>query len=130
MAKFCTNCGSPLDRSAKVCMSCGTVINGTATATSTPTNNTYTNSNTSNSSSTTQVGKSKVVAIILAFFFGTLGIHNFYLGYNQKGTIQLLITCITCGIGGMFVGLWAIIDIIMLATGRISVDGYGNPLVN
>ena len=128
MAKFCTNCGSPLDRSSRVCMSCGNVVSGTATASSTVTNNTNT-SNTS-SSSTTQVGKSRIVAILLAIFAGSLGIHNFYLGYTQKGTIQLLITILTCGMGGIFVSIWALYDLILIASGKISVDGYGNPLVN
>ena len=33
--------------------------------------------------------KSKLVAGLLAFFAGTMGIHNFYLGYTTKGIIQL-----------------------------------------
>ena len=70
------------------------------------------------------------IAILLALFVGSLGIHNFYLGYTQKGTIQMLITILTCGMGGIFVSIWALYDLILIASGKISVDGYGNPLVN
>jgi TM2 domain-containing membrane protein YozV len=31
--------------------------------------------------------KNRVVAIILTFFLGALGIHKFYLGYNFAGLI-------------------------------------------
>ena len=30
--------------------------------------------------------KQWMVAVILAFFLGTLGVHNFYLGYTTKGS--------------------------------------------
>ena len=33
--------------------------------------------------------KSKIVAALLAFFLGTLGIHSFYMGNKKKGFIQL-----------------------------------------
>ena len=34
--------------------------------------------------------KSKVTAILLAFFFGGIGIHKFYLGQNKVGLVYLL----------------------------------------
>ena len=36
--------------------------------------------------------KSKIVAALLAFFFGALGIHKFYLGKNGAGIIMLCCT--------------------------------------
>jgi len=33
----------------------------------------------------------KLIAIILAFFFGILGIHKFYLGETKKGILYLLL---------------------------------------
>ncbi len=36
--------------------------------------------------------KNKIVAALLAFFLGALGIHKFYLGYNTAGIIMLLVT--------------------------------------
>ena len=43
----------------------------------------------------------KVVAGIFALILGSLGIHKFYLGYTQEGVIQIVISVITCGIGGI-----------------------------
>ena len=43
----------------------------------------------------------KLVAGILALLLGSLGVHKFILGYTQEGIIQIVITIITCGIGGI-----------------------------
>lgn len=51
-------------------------------------------------------GKSWIVALLLCFFFGLLGIHRFYLGYIGIGLIQLFT------LGGF--GIWALIDLIMI----------------
>lgn len=56
-------------------------------------------------------GKSQMVALILAIVVGVLGIHRFYLGYTSYGIIQLLTG------GGC--GIWALIDIIRIATGDL-----------
>ena len=55
--------------------------------------------------------KSKVVALILSIFWGELGIDRFYLGYIGTGILKL----ITCG--GF--GIWWLIDLIMIATGKL-----------
>lgn len=36
--------------------------------------------------------KSGIVYILLAFFLGTLGIHNFYAGFWKRGMLQLFLT--------------------------------------
>ena len=43
----------------------------------------------------------KMIAGILAIVIGSLGIHKFVLGYTQEGIIQIVITVVTCGIGGI-----------------------------
>ena len=43
----------------------------------------------------------KVVAGIFALLLGSLGIHKFYLGYTTEGIIQIVISIVTCGIGGI-----------------------------
>jgi TM2 domain-containing membrane protein YozV len=43
----------------------------------------------------------KLVAGILAILIGSLGVHKFVLGYTKEGIIQIILTFITCGIGGL-----------------------------
>ena len=72
--------------------------------------------------------KQWIVAVILAFFLGTLGIHNFYLGYTTKGIIQLVLTLTFIGL--IVSGIWAFIDFIMLLmrSGDYATDAQGQPL--
>ena len=76
--------------------------------------------------------KSKLAAGLLAIFVGSLGIHNFYLGYTNKGLIQILVTLIggivTCGISAVAMQIWAIVEGIQILTGSINVDANGVPL--
>ena len=67
-------------------------------------------------------GKSQIIAAILAFAIGGLGIHRFYLGYTWQGVVQLLTA------GGC--GIWALIDFIRIITGDLKPkDGeYGSKL--
>lgn len=79
--------------------------------------------------------KNRIVFILLGIFFGGLGIHNFYAGYNDDGKKQLCVTLATdCGfpllfallgglsgfmmsllfvvIGGLIVLIWVINDLL------------------
>lgn len=58
--------------------------------------------------------RSKMVAALLAFFFGFLGVHNFYLGKNGRGFAQLLITVVSFGMLSFVSGVWAFIEFIMI----------------
>mgnify|MGYP000918300043 CR=1 FL=1 len=60
--------------------------------------------------------KNKTTALIISIFLGELGIDRFYLGYTGLGILKL----ITCG--GF--GIWWIIDVISIATGKMTAkDG-------
>ncbi|MFQ5760643.1 MAG: TM2 domain-containing protein [Acidiferrobacterales bacterium] len=54
--------------------------------------------------------KGFVPAILLCFFLGALGIHRFYVGKIGTGILQLIT------LGGL--GIWALIDFIMIVTGN------------
>ncbi len=60
--------------------------------------------------------KNKIVAALLAFFLGWLGIHKFYLGKTTAGVLMLLggtIGWITFGIIPFIVGVIAFIEFII-----------------
>lgn len=56
--------------------------------------------------------KSQLIALILAWVVGVLGIHRFYLGYTWQGVVQLLTG------GGC--GIWVLIDFIRIAMGTLT----------
>lgn len=57
-----------------------------------------------------------LTAVLLSFFVGVLGVDRFYLGYTTLGVLKL----ITFG----FCGIWALIDLILIALNNVNdVDG-------
>ena len=99
--KFCANCGSAINPGAAICINCGAAVSNTLAANGEQ--------------------KSKLVAVLLAFFLGGIGVHDFYLGYTKYGIIKIVLTLCT-GFGG---GIWALIDFIRLLTGSLSADANG-----
>jgi TM2 domain-containing membrane protein YozV len=65
-------------------------------------------------------GKDWLTTLLLSIFLGSLGVDRFYTGHTLLGVVKL----ITCG--GL--GIWWLIDLIMIATGSYK-DASGNPLV-
>ena len=60
-------------------------------------------------------GKSQLVALLLCFFIGVIGIHRFYLGYTGIGILMLLT-------GGVC-GLLTLIDFIRILVGDLGPNG-------
>jgi len=60
-----------------------------------------------------------LVTLILVVFLGGLGIHRFYVGKVGTGILMLLT------FGGL--GIWTLIDLIMVAVGSFS-DCHGNKI--
>lgn len=111
---FCPNCGKKVNENASVCVGCGFQFVPPAEP------------------------KSKLVAGLLGIFLGGFGVHNFYLGYTKRATIQcvvstvcLLLSCCTFGItafGTLGIEIWGLVEGIMILAGKRNTDGAGNPL--
>lgn len=109
--KYCKNCGSDTDPNATFCTKCGFDLN--------------------DKEKISNGEKTKLAAGLLGIFLGTFGIHNFYLGYTNRGVIQLVLGImgvITCGITSIISGIWGFVEGIMIFTGSISKDGKGGAI--
>lgn len=65
--------------------------------------------------------KDWLVTLLLCWFLGAVGGHRFYVGKIGTGILQLLT------LGGC--GIWVIIDLILVITGKFA-DAQGNVISN
>jgi len=96
---FCRACGKEIDPRAVICPHCGvaTPVSDLAPAGS----------------------KSWLAALLLSIFLGGLGVDRFYLGKIGTGILKLITG------GGL--GIWWLIDLILIASGSMK-DAQGRPL--
>lgn len=119
-ANYCPNCGNATPPGAQICTHCGVALYPPA------------------SSGFSGAQKSKIAAGLLGIFLGSLGVHNFYLGYTNRGLLQLLVTIFasilsvfTCGITSIAVAgmsIWGLVEGVLILTGSKSTDADGRPL--
>jgi hypothetical protein len=97
--KFCSTCGAIILKEAEICPKCGVRQKNDIAA-----------------NFVTALGEVSqsdwLTALLLAIFLGVLGIHRFYVKKTGTGIIMLLL----CWTGISLI--WAIIDIIFIATGK------------
>ena len=103
--------------------------------------------------------KSKLAAGLLGVFLGSFGVHNFYLGYTEKGVAQvslffgsIVLSVILWALAGLLsivlvgfllmpiaflmdfvpfaIWVWGLIEGIMILCGNIKTDAKGNPLTD
>ena len=108
---YCKSCGKEISEDSKFCPGCGASQNGTVINSVKPRKE-------------NESDKSRLVACLLAFFLGGLGIHRFYVGKIGTGIVQILLTC-CFGIGY----IWALIDFIMIGCGNFK-DNDGKVISN
>ena len=108
--KFCGSCGSESNPTAVLCLKCGVSLLSEASP-----------------GQVDATSKSRLTAGLLNLllpFIAVGGVGRMYLGYTQVGVWQLIITLVTCGIGG----LWPFIDGIMILCGKPAKDAQGKAL--
>ena len=103
--------------------------------------------------------KSKLIAGLLGIFLGSFGVHNFYLGYTEKGITQVILffgsvilSIILWILAGLLsvvligfllmpiaflldfvpfgIWIWGFIEGIMILSGNVKTDAKGNPLTD
>lgn len=88
--KYCQSCANLLDAHAPACPRCGVPQPRLL--------------------SEHESEKRILIAFLLAFFGGALGLHRFYVGKTGTGILMLLT------LGGL--GIWWLIDVILLVSGN------------
>ena len=96
--QYCSSCGAIISNRAIACPKCGAPTGARPAGAS---------------------SKSRLVALLLCFFFGLFGVHRFYVGKIGTGIAQLLT------IGGL--GIWACVDFILIIVGEFT-DKEGRKL--
>ena len=87
--KYCQSCANLLDARAPACPRCGVPQPRLLTGPDSE--------------------KRILIAFLLAFFGGPLGLHRFYVGKTGTGILMILT------LGGL--GIWWLIDVVMLVSG-------------
>lgn len=133
----CPDCGRETQDQTKYCGFCGAEMNKPSSKKEKPIEPEVMDEkdvkrDQSQSSNPQTEPKSKLVAGLLGVFLGGLGIHNFYLGYTNRGVTQLLLT--TVGslliIGPLIASVWGFIEGIQIFTGTINTDANGTKLTD
>jgi TM2 domain-containing membrane protein YozV len=75
-----------------------------------------------------EVQNKKIAAAICGILIGSLGVHKFILGNNTAGLIMLLVTLLTCGFGGIVMGVIGLVEGIIYLT-RSDEDFYQTYIV-
>lgn len=97
MTRYCTKCGAMNDDLAQYCSNCQTPLTSVAGG--------YQPMQAVNPGAITDWkslgADKKIVAGICGILLGGFGVHKFILGYTTEGIIEIAITVVTCGAGGI-----------------------------
>lgn len=105
--KYCSECGAKLAfKDSKVCPHCGHRLNEIKEEKKI----TY---------------KNRTIAALLSCFGGWFGLGRFYLGYVGYGILQIVVSLLTLGLGG----IWPFIEGILIIKNKINKDYYGHELI-
>ena len=98
---FCSNCGAEINDKAVVCVKCGVLIRQASVVSCVTRSNEW------------------LTAVLLCIFLGCFGVHRFYMQDNKIAVVQLILGLISCCIISQ---IWALIDLILLLTGKFNTE--------
>ena len=97
MTRYCTKCGAVNDDTAQFCSNCQSPLSSAGSG--------YQPMQSVNPGAMTDWkslgADKKIVAGICGILLGSFGVHKFILGYTTEGIIQIVISVLTCGAGGI-----------------------------
>ena len=97
MTRYCTKCGATNDETAQYCIACQAPL--TPTGGYQPMQSVHQGQQMVDWKA--MGADKKLVAGICGILLGGFGVHKFILGYTTEGIIQIVITLVTCGAGGI-----------------------------
>lgn len=107
--KYCDNCGeAKKSENQDICLSCGNDFKLSANGGSSE--------------------KTKLITLLLWFFLGGFGVHQFYVGNTSKGITYIALTLggfLTCGLTSIGALILMVIDLIKILTDKFE-DSNGN----
>jgi len=133
----CTGCGAPVDKDSAFCERCGSAVPKPQQPQAQHHHHYYHNQQSQQQPPLDQIQfqtpqqpqaelKSKTVTVLLAFFLGLLGAHNFYLGFVGRGIVQFILTI---SIIGIFISsIWSTIEFFTILFSSNWQDARGRPL--
>jgi len=106
---FCSKCGREIENDANYCPNCGQKVSGTIT---------YQNEDVPQIVYVKNYEKPKSVfiALLLCFFFGMIGLHDFYLRRNSAAITKIVILVILgkTGVGIAINAIWSFFDFFII----------------
>ena len=118
---YCTNCGVYLNENVSFCTNCGHKVEQQ------PQGKNIMDQLNHGWQDIVARPKSKLIAGLLAVFLGSIGAHDFYLGYTKKAVAHLVMYVLFLG---WFSQVWALIEALYIFTGRTTTDAEGKPLTD
>ncbi len=115
-SNYCNRCGTARLPNNSYCVNCGIKFTKTSF---------FEQLKLFADSLSTKDGCSKKNTLVIGIAVGFTGLHNFYLGHNIKGLIQLLLFIFSLG---FFSYVWSVVELIMLLLGRVNKDAKGRIL--
>ncbi len=129
----CPKCGRENYDKTKECVWCGANLKNPFQTRQKPTISTPSSipSPFSPNENATPKQRERLIAGLLGIFLGYLGVHNFYLGYRERGFTQLFLSIFGWFIvvGPFIAGIWGFIEGVQILSGQINQDADGQPLL-